>query len=178
MGNSLQDELRKAGLVTERRLREARRSRRDNRNRVHGRGQESNSEAAVAARKAAAKAERDRRLNREREEAARRKAVAAEIRQIVAEHRLPRVDGDVAYHFVEGTTIKRVYVPAPMHPRIVRGELAVVRSGRRYEVVPAAIAAKIAARDPRCVMPPNHGSSADEADEAYAAYKVPDDLMW
>jgi uncharacterized protein YaiL (DUF2058 family) len=47
-----------------------------------------------------------------------------------------------------------------------------------YDIVPRAVATKIAERDESAIIVANDQSAEDEADDEYADYKVPDDLMW
>ena len=45
-------------------------------------------------------------------------------------------------------------------------------------MVPKVIADKIAERDPSLVVRMNKTSTVIDADDPYAPFKVPDDLMW
>jgi hypothetical protein len=45
-------------------------------------------------------------------------------------------------------------------------------------LVPRVIADKIAERDPSMVVRVNKASTEIPADDPYAAYQIPDDLMW
>ncbi len=110
MGSSLQEQLLKAGLVSEQKVRQARTDKRKQGRQPGGRTADPGQVAAQKARDE--KAERDRDLNRKREEAARRKAVTAEVVEIIRSHRVPRDTGDTAYHFVDGKMVRRIYVTA------------------------------------------------------------------
>jgi uncharacterized protein YaiL (DUF2058 family) len=46
------------------------------------------------------------------------------------------------------------------------------------ELVPKVIADKIAERDASIVVRVNKSSNEVDADDTYAAFQVPDDLMW
>ncbi|MEI6413784.1 MAG: DUF2058 domain-containing protein, partial [Pseudomonadota bacterium] len=128
---------------------------------------------------AAAKVEKDRALNQKRQESMQRRALVAEIHQLVAAHRVPRDGAELAYQFLDGSLIKRLYVTAPMRDALMRGSLSLVRMGERYEVVPTAIAEKIHQRDARCRVAGSGEPKAGEPEDAmYSAYVVPDDLMW
>ena len=58
------------------------------------------------------------------------------------------------------------------------GLLAIVCHGGTTELVPKVIADKIAERDPSLVVQVKKASTAIDADDPYADFKVPDDLMW
>uniref|UniRef100_UPI003593A0AB DUF2058 family protein n=1 Tax=Thiocapsa sp. TaxID=2024551 RepID=UPI003593A0AB len=77
-----------------------------------------------------------------------------------------------------GTTLKRIYVNKEQHAKLVAGSLAVVRQDAFYEVVPAEIAVRVGARDAGLVLVHNTPTQAQDADDPYADYQVPDDLMW
>jgi len=176
MGNSLQDQLKRSGLVDEKKIRKVRQDRRAKRKRG-----ESDTEAEAVreqARAAAAEnAERDRALNRERQAEAEARAVAAQVRQLVERNRVARREGDVAYNFTDGTVVRRVHLDTGAHAEVVAGALAIVRLGDGYEVVPAPVARKIAERQPGDVLVLNEASGAAESED-YAGYEIPDDLMW
>jgi hypothetical protein len=74
-------------------------------------------------------------------------------------------------------------VTADQQLALVKGRLALVRQDANYELIPPEIAEKVRVRDASLVMVMNQGgeggdSSAEEENDPYAEYKVPDDLMW
>ena len=128
----------------------------------------------------AAKVARDMELNRKREEKAQRKARIAQIEQIVEQHRLPRLETEDYYSFVDGKKIRRMSVDAERRERLTKRELVIVRYKGHYAVVPADIAERIRERDENMVVPlvlPTTPAQP-EVDDAYKDYVVPDDLMW
>lgn len=177
MANSLGDQLVKAGLVKKDRLNKAKKSK-HKQQKQNKKGELVNEATASAQRAAAEKVARDRELNRRQKEADERKAVEAQIRQLVEMNCLPRDGGAIAYNFQDGTAIKTLFVSAAMHEKLARGLLAIVRFDAGYEVIPCVVAEKIKLRDESCIIgnaatPPDSGE-----DDPYADYKVPDDLMW
>ncbi|MDQ2695375.1 MAG: DUF2058 domain-containing protein [Pseudomonadota bacterium] len=180
MTNSLRDQLLKQGLIDQKQLRQANSARHQERKRGQQGKDASADDAKARARQAQAeKAERDRALNRQHQEQARRKAIAAEIAQLIQTNRLPRGDGGSAFNFVDGKKVRRLYVSDEVRGRLGSGQLAIVALDGRYEVVPAAAAEKIRQRDPGCVLVLNQRPAADAAGpDPYAGYQVPDDLMW
>lgn len=179
MVSSLQDQLLKAGLVDEQKLKQARTGKRKKQKKAAAAGGPGQEEERRRAREAAAqKAQRDRELNRLHQEEARRKAEANELRQLIHTNRLPRRDGDVPYTFQDGKALKRIYVTAEQQRGLAQGALAIVRQDTGYEVVPAAVAARVSTRDPSLVLVQNQPGSDGLEDSDYADFKVPDDLMW
>ena len=179
MGNSLQEQLLKAGLVNEHKLKEARTDKRRSVKQTGKRGAGPDNEARLAAERARAeKAARDRELNRQRQEEAARRAQENEVRQLIHTHRVVREGGELAYHFTDGRVLKRLYVSKDQHARLVDGRLAVVRQDAFYELVPSDVAERVRARDPGLVLVWNQPAKAPEGEDPYAEFQVPDDLMW
>ncbi|MBI5461306.1 MAG: DUF2058 domain-containing protein [Gammaproteobacteria bacterium] len=179
MANSFGDQFLKAGLVNKTRLNEAQKSKNKQQKQKNKQKIETVDEAAVAARQAAAdKAARDRELNRQQKDEAERKAIHAQIRQLVELNRLPRDGGEVGYNFQDDTAIKKIFVAQEIHDKLVRGLLAIVRFDGGYAVIPSVVAEKIMLRDASCIVSNATTRLESGEDDPYADYKVPDDLMW
>jgi len=176
MSTSLRDQLLKAGLVTEKQVKEAEKQTR----------KPPRKEAKAAPRKPsalqreqAAKAARDRELNRRKAEKAEAKARNAQVRQLVDQHRLPSSENSEPFHFQDGSHIKRIYVDAEQRKKLTSGELAIARYGKSFALVPLDAAARVRERDPNAIVDLDAGpSSAASDDDAYKGFEVPDDLLW
>lgn len=177
MGNSLQDQLLKVGLIDEKQVRDARKAKKKDRRDRNEKGAKPDAGAQRIRKAQAEKAKRDRALNEQRREREERKARAAQIAQLIEQNRVSRDDGDLPHQFVDGRKIRKIFVTKAMRGDLVNGKLAVVKHRGRYDVVSADVAGKIRSRDPGCVMAAQSGSD-EPVDDAYAEYKVPDDLMW
>lgn len=179
MGNSLQEQLLKAGLVDEQQVKAAKKAKHKQRKQRPGGETEAVEKNRLLARKALAeKAQRDRELNRQQKEKAERRAIRAQIRQLMEVNRQPRDDGELAYNFQDGNKIKRLFVSEDLRKQLSCGLMAVVKLNGRYEVVPVAVAEKIGTLDERCVIVCNAGQHSDDKEDPYSDYKVPDDLTW
>lgn len=179
MANSLQDQLVKAGLADARQAKKAGAGKGFGKGKKRGRSGAAVNESAEAARKVMAdKASRDRELNRRRKEAAERKAVIAQIRQLIEQHRVSRDDAEEGYHFADRAKIRKLFVTPAIREQLSRGRLDIVRLDGRYDVVPAAVAEKIRERDARCVIPRTPANDEAKDLDCYADYPVPDDLIW
>jgi|LSQX01.2.fsa_nt_gb uncharacterized protein YaiL (DUF2058 family) len=179
MANSLHEQLLKAGLVDQQKLKQVKSAKRKQQKQQRKSKEVVIDEAKLAAQQAAAeKAERDRELNRQLKEQAERKAIAAQIEQLITLNRLPR-EGDIAYNFVDQNKVKRIYVTEAIRDKLSEGLLAIVSLKEQYEVVPAKVAEKIRQRDEACVILCNdRQADLPDEDDPYADYKIPDDLMW
>lgn len=143
------------------------------------------SEAAKKARQAQSdKAKRDRELAQERNSKAAAKAVRAQIKQLVTQNDVREKgsrEDDVPYNFLHGKKIKRIHVPPKQQEMLSKGQLAIINNDGRYHLVSKEIAAKIAERDPKWVIAahdPAAAKPAEEMDDFYKDFQVPDDLDW
>jgi uncharacterized protein YaiL (DUF2058 family) len=175
MSSSLRDQLIAAGLVTKKQAQQANQPKR-----APSRHQPPPpSQDKSAAQKAQqAKEERDRELNRKREEKAAAKARRQEIRQLVEQHRLPKIESDEYFNFVDGKTLQRICVDPAQRQQIMQGTAVIVRYGHHYAPVSQEHVAKILERDPNAVVPLNTQSAAADENDPYKDFQVPDDLMW
>ena len=185
MAKSLQEQLLEAGLVSRQKAQQSKQDKHK-----QGRRQRAGDAAATAAadeaKRLAKVAEEEKRLrdmerNRVRDERAQRRALTAEIEQIVTANRADRVPGDEIFQFVDGGKVKRVYVTPEIHAALTADRLVVVRLRRGYAVVEPSVGARIAERDAMAVVSRDAGNasaSAEEVDEYYAQFEIPDDLQW
>ncbi len=183
MGKSLQDQLKQAGLANAKQAAKAKRAQ-NHKHREAQRGVIVEDEATKLAREAhAAKVERDRALNRERQEAAEARALQAQIVQLVDMNRIEE-RGEAEFGFTADGRIRTLHVTADDRAALVAGRLAIVRLGgdsdARFEIVPRPVARKVAERDAQRVVLMNSKADGEtvEDDDPYAEFQVPDDLMW
>src|SRR5690606_32296673 len=179
MSLSLRDRLLKAGLVSEKQAKQAgKQKQKQQRLEKKGQIEKDDSQRQAALQAQAEKLARDQELNRQQQEKAEQKARAAQIKQLIERSRLPKLTTDDYYNFVDEKKVKRIAVNDLMRDKLSRGSLAIVRHGGAYEVIPREAALKIQERDPRRIVLLNTPSEAPDADDPYAAYQIPDDLMW
>ncbi|HEY0720145.1 MAG TPA: DUF2058 domain-containing protein [Gammaproteobacteria bacterium] len=171
MAGSLKDQLLKAGLVSEKQLKQASHEKRK------AKGNEP-AKPLIDKAQESAKAQRDRELNRKRQEEAELKARHAQIKQIVEAHRLTDAEGDIPFNFTDGTRIKRLYLKREIQEQVINGRLLIVRQGGRYHLVRPEIAEMIRERNAASVITLAASAEAPAADDPYADYQVPDDLIW
>ena len=176
---SLKDQFLKAGLIDQKKVRSAVQEKSKQIKAERQTGVQAVDEAALAAAEAARRqAERARELNAQRDAAARQKAIAAQIAQMVQHSRQDRGRPDLAYNFTHQNKVKRIHVSVEVQGHLVAGRLTIVCQGEQVDLVPRRIAEKIAERDATLVVQVNRSVSVLAEDDPYAAYQVPDDLMW
>lgn len=179
MSMSLRDQLIQAGLVSEKQARAAT---------EHKRPQQVSRKKPVPLTEQqrrmqqaqAEKAARDQALNRKQLEKAERRARRAEIRQLVEQHRVAPVESEDWFNFLDGSKIKRIPVTPELRASILRGDLLIVHSDHRYDLLPAAAAERIRERDPSAVIKADAAAEVPTTpvDAAYKDFVIPDDLMW
>lgn len=176
---SLQDQLLKAGLVDNKKANQIKKikhkqSKQKRKNKI-----ENTDETKLAAQQAQMeKAEHDRQLNKQHKAEAERKAIAAQVRQLIELNRQSRDDADLAYSFTDGTLIKSIQVTGAQQQQLSRGRLCIIQQDEQYELIPTVVAEKILMRDGSFQVISNQTDKTPDEDDPYADYQVPDDLMW
>ena len=178
MANSFQDQFLKAGLIDKKKADKARKEKGKEKRQMGKGAKITNENKQQAAQALAEKKERDRQLNQQQKEAAEAKAISAQIRQLIEVNRLSRENGEVAFNFVDGSRVKKIYLSEKMHQQLSKGRLAIVKFDDGYEVVARPVAEKIRARCEEMVIHCADSAPEEEGDDPYAEYKIPDDLMW
>ena len=181
MGNSLFDQLKKTGLVDKNKAKKVKHSQYKSQKQKSktGSGDQQNEAKLLAQKAQAEKVERDRQLNQRKKQEAEQKAIAAQIKQLIETNRVEDREGDIVYNFTDAKVVKRLHVSEQVYKHLMSGRLAIVKLNDNYELLPAPVAEKIKQRDSQCIISCDHAvEPAQEDDDSYADYKIPDDLMW
>ena len=176
MGNSLQEQLLKAGLVNKTKAQQAKKhSRKKKRNK--GAAARPDGVAQAVAKAQADKEARDRELNRQRDIKKSAQARKVLLKQYVEQNMLNDRKAEDPYNFVHGGSIKRLYVNPKQREKLGAGRLAIVFVADRYYLMEAETANKVLEMAPDTfIFIPQEEKTAE--DDPYADYEVPDDLMW
>ncbi len=150
MGNPFQDQLLKAGLVNKKQVNKAKHENRVSKKQKKS-GLDPDAKSKIAEEQATRK-KRDKELNRQRAEEKLAQERLAQVKQLIEQNCLEKDERGEAYNFVEDNKIKRIYVSAEIAEQLSRGQAAIVRFGKGYEVVPAKVARQIASRDQGAVV--------------------------
>ena len=176
---SLQDQFLKAGLVSQKKLKQANQEKGKQKKEERRTGVQAVDEARLAAQETQRKnAERARELNAQRDALAKQNAMAAQITQMVQQSSQSKGGGDIAYNFTYENKIKRIFVSAAVQAHLIAGRLVIVCQGESFQLVPKIVADKIAERNPDIVVRVNKTCTEVDADDPYADYKIPDDFTW
>ncbi|MCW8854944.1 MAG: DUF2058 domain-containing protein [Gammaproteobacteria bacterium] len=179
MNNPFQEQLLKAGLVSKQQVQKVKHEKYQKKKQTGKKDKAVDASKLKAQQAAEEKARRDRELNQRKEEQARKKAISAEIDQLITNNCIERDEScEISYNFEHQKKVKRIYVNDDMKQKIINGKLGIARIEGRYELVPQDIAEKIQQRnEKRIVLFTEEDNTIDENDP-YAEHQIPDDLMW
>ncbi len=184
MALSLQEQLLQAGLANKKKAKQVRQQKHKQAKAKQNHNIEQTNESKIAAEQAVEqKKARDRELNKKAKAEAERKAVQAQIIQMINVNKQSRRVGDIACNFSDNNVIKRIFVDKKIHAQITQGQLAIVKLNDAYELIPMPVADKIAERDESYVLYradilPEEKAKNSQDEDWYADYDIPDDLSW
>lgn len=183
MAISLKDQLLKSGLIDKKKAGQLSHEQRQEaaRKKKEKKGKASQAESIDAQTKlneaARLKKEKDKALNEAREQARKEKAIAAEVKQIIDQNKITLdPSNEIAFNFVDGSKIKRIYVSDKQQAELARAQLGIVLFESKYYLIPTLAAEQIEKRLPGTVILMKPETPAE--DDPYADYQIPDDLMW
>jgi len=181
MGNTLFDQLKKTGLVDKNKVNKIKQDKYKNKKqKKKSSAPKQVDESKLLAQKALAEsAERDRNINLQQKEKTDRKAIAAQIKQLIENHSVQDQDGDIAYNFTDDGVVQHIYVSERGYKLLMSGRLAIAKFADSYKLVPQPIGEKIKQRDSDSIITVEQEAGAEpDEDDPYADYAIPDDLMW
>ena len=185
MSMSLREQLLQAGfgkkLEAERQAKEQERRAQEQQRRAQEQQRKAKEQQRIAQVQAAqaAKAARAQAQQQRRQEEADRKERWMRIKQLIEQHRLPKLETDDYFNFVSRGKVRRLAVDTPLRERIIGGEVIIVRCEGKHDVVPRDIGERIRECDARAVI--NLQDTARDIpseDDPYKDFVVPDDLKW
>lgn len=175
--NALQAQLLKAGLVDNKKAKKLTKQA-HHEQRI---GQSNEAEIKANIEKAQQeKLAKDQALNLEKQQQLEEKALKASIIQMIKHHKISNTDGDSVYQFIDESKIKKVYISQQVYNALVSGSLVIAKDQNQYAYLPKALAEKIDQKMEGFILLNNAESNEQTTDEEdpYAAYVIPDDLMW
>ncbi len=181
MGNALFDQLLNAGLVDKKKVAQVKKEK-HKKNKIARNQKEpvTDENKLLIQQQLEEKKERDRLLNLEKEEKLKAKAIRAQIKQLIEMNAVTDIHGDIDFNFVDNKQVKRLKVSSKIQQALVAGFLAVAKWEQSYKLVPKLVAEKIIQRDPSFILLLNDPDteSANDIEDEYADFQIPDDLMW
>ncbi|MBU1308458.1 MAG: DUF2058 domain-containing protein [Gammaproteobacteria bacterium] len=177
MSNALKEQLLKAGLADAKKLKAVKKAKHQEKVQAGKNKAVVNEASLLAEQSRQQQVARDRELNQQKQAELQKKAIAAQVRQLINNNTI-KAQGDVAYNFTDGKLVKRLYVNNKLHDELSRGLLAIAKQDEHYALVPAAVAEKIQQRQSDSIIVLNVKQQQVNEDDPYADYQIPDDLMW
>ncbi|WP_201528738.1 DUF2058 domain-containing protein [Psychrobacter frigidicola] len=174
--NALQAQLLKAGLVDSKKAKQL--------SKQSQHAKRTGDSAAAEVKKALAEAqakktEKDLKLNQEKQEALEQKMLKANVIQMIKQHQITDTQGDVDYQFVDYSKVKKIHITQKLYDQIVAGHVVIARLEESYALLPRPLADRINTKLEGFMAVSNDKPDEDFAtDDPYAAYVIPDDLMW
>ena len=180
MAISLQDQLLNSGLIKKDKANKAKKEKyKQSKQQRNSKSTQTDETTLLAQQSLADKKAKDRNLNLQQKEVAEKKAIVAQIRQLIKLNIQPKDDDGIAYNFSDNNAVKKIYVNDATLKNISNGKLAIVKYDASYELVPAQVADKIKQRDTSFVLVLNDKiEDGATDDDPYADFQIPDDLMW
>lgn len=175
--NALQAQLLKAGLVDNKKAKKL------SKQAVHEQRTGQSNEAELKAKIAQDKQEKlakDQALDLEKKRLLQSKELKAAIIQMINQHKIRDIDGEVSYQFIDESKIKKIYLNQQIYNALVSGSLVIAKESEGYAVLPKALADRINDKMEGFIIVNNSEKNEQITDEEdpYAAYVIPDDLMW
>ena len=174
--NALQAQLLKAGLVDNKKAKKL------SKQAVHEKRTGDSNEAEIKAKIAQTQQEKlakDQAIEQEKKAILQEKELKAAIVQMIGQHKIKDTDGDVAYQFID-EKIKKIYINQQIYNALVAGSLVIAKDQDSYAFLPKALADRINGKMEGFIIVNNSEQNEATTDEEdpYAAYVIPDDLMW
>ena len=175
--NALQAQLLKAGLVDNKKAKKL------SKQAVHEQRTGQSNEAELKAKIAQDKEQKlakDQALDLEKKRLLQGKELKAAIVQMISQHKIHQLDGDVAYQFIDESKVKKIYLNQQIYNALVSGSLVIAKEDDSYAVLPKILADRIDAKMTGFIIVNNSQKNEQITDEEdpYAAYVIPDDSMW
>lgn len=176
---SLQEQLLKAGVVDAKKAKKIQKEQRK-KAKQQPKGQATVDENKALAKQALLdKAEKDRAVNKQLQAESEKKAIHAQVIQLVALNTIDRTRGETAYHFTDAKKVKKLYIDDTLQTQLSNGQLGIAKLNDEYALVPRKVAEKIQERESDVIILLNSTEkTAVDTEDPYADYQIPDDLMW
>jgi uncharacterized protein YaiL (DUF2058 family) len=182
MAKSLQEQLMGKGLIDKKQAKAIQKEKREKRKQAPKGQQEINEEKLLIEKLKQEKIEKDKALNKKRLDELEKKAIKAQVKQLLESNQIKREQGDVPFQFTHDKKIKKIYVSDFQFKHLSRGILAIGSINDDYIIVPAGVARKIMERDTTAIHyyfdARQNEQSTQEEEDPYKGFEIPDDLMW
>ncbi len=176
---SLQDQLLNAGLTTETKAKQVKTEKRKQNKQKQKNKKQLNPPVQSSHEVEKAKLQaKDKALNKQKQDEKLKKDIQSQVLQLIEKNKVEIPAEGEPYRFSDQNKVKTLFLNDDLRKQVIGGKLAIVKGLKTYYLVPAAIAEKIKLRDADAILVLFDKSLQNDADEEYADFEIPDDLMW
>ena len=176
--NALQAQLLKSGLVDNKKAKKlSKQAQHENRT---GQSNQADLKASIE-QSQLEKQNKDQQLNAEKQRQLEEKTLKANIIQMIGQHKIRDTDGDNVYQFIDDAKVKKLYINQQIYNALVSGSLVIAKDQESYAFLPKALADRINEKMLGFIIVSNASTTNNDVtdeEDPYAAYVIPDDLMW
>ncbi|MCF2856916.1 DUF2058 domain-containing protein [Pseudoalteromonas sp. SMS1] len=177
---SLQDQLLKAGLTTEHKMKVAKtEKRKQKKKKKKGATSDQTDLQKHIEQTKLAQQQKAEAINKAKQDDLKEREQVARVRQILEHHNQEEIKGDRTFNFTYDSKIKELDVNEQTQQALSKGRLAICVLEGQFYVLEDEPARKIAEVDEKYIVFHVEDSNSDvDEDDPYAGYEVPDDLTW
>ena len=181
MAGSLQDQLKKSGLVSKKKSQKLDAEKRK-KIKAQNKGQKIDNEITEKVKQAELqKKQNDQKSNQQQQQQVKQNEEKARIKQIVNQTKIKDYDGDTAFNFQFNNKVKTLYLNKESYDALVAGSIGLCQIDNIIFILPNSTVNKINEINPVYVVLHQdklNTSPGTADDDPYADYDIPDDLMW
>ena len=181
MAGSLQDQLKKSGLVSKKKSQKLDAEKRK-KVKAQNKGQKIDNEISEKVKQAELqKKQADQKRNQQQQQQVKQNEEKARIKQIVDQAKIKDYVGDTAFNFQFNNKVKTLYLNKDNYDGLVAGSIGLCQIDNVIFILPNSTVSKINEINPDyVVLHQDKLNSTTETvdDDPYADYEIPDDLMW
>ena len=181
MAGSLQDQLKKSGLVSKKKSQKLDAEKRK-KIKAQNKGQKINNEISEKVKQAELqKKQADQKRNQQQQQQVKQNEEKARIKQIVDQAKIKDYEGDTAFNFQFNNKVKTLYLNKDNYDGLVAGSIGLCQIDNVIFILPNSTVSKINEINPDYVVLHQdklNTTTEKVDDDPYADYEIPDDLMW
>jgi uncharacterized protein YaiL (DUF2058 family) len=181
MGKTFQDQLLALGLVDKKKVQTSKQEKHRQKKEKKGGHPPVVDENQILAQQAREKKKAwAQKANLEREEKLKKRAEEGRIRQLIEQHQVSGDDRGIGYRFNADGKIQRLFVDTETAERLSSGALGIIGFDNSFAILPKVVVQKILEINDKVFVSLHQTATrnADDVNDPYSEYKIPDDLMW
>lgn len=179
---SLQEQLMNSGLVNKQKAKQAQTEKRRQAKQKKKKGTVVVSDVQKAVQeKTELQRQKDLADNQETQQQLAIRAAHGKLIQMIAQHCEKDYQGELDYHFTYENKVKRIAVTPSIQQGLIKGSFAICVLNEEFYLINKEAAEKLRAIDESVLVAlhdQTDNSTENEADDPYAEFTIPDDLMW